>query len=140
MLLFAFIVLFSDNRIFCTPPSTIRHRLNRRQPAAWASELNLRAPLDGSIPERSENRPTGTRWKRRPPEPIFPLPCRAFDENALTKGRIRKLNGLRKTVRNETAERHFSEWLSSLPTETAAADNNAERIADALCPSSKRAA
>ena len=56
-----------------------------------------------------------------------------FDESGLTKGQLRKLNALRKSVGNSIAERAFSEWLSSQATlETEARDRNAERVAEAL--------
>ena len=56
-----------------------------------------------------------------------------FDESGLTKGQLRKLNALRKSVGSSIAERAFSEWLSSQATlEAEARDRNAERIAEAL--------
>ena len=58
------------------------------------------------------------------------------DEGALTKGQVRKLNALRKSVGNDIGERAFSEWLTSQRTEAAseATDKNAELIQDTLWP------
>ena len=54
-----------------------------------------------------------------------------IDEGVLTKGQLRKLKALRKSVGAEIGERAFTEWLASQSQE-AAADQNAETIADAL--------
>lgn len=61
------------------------------------------------------------------------MPSPAIDENTLTKGQLRKLNALRKSVGNDIGERAFSEWLEA-QTVAVPADKNAERIADALWP------
>ena len=55
-----------------------------------------------------------------------------IDEGALTKGQLRKLNALRKSVGNEVGEKAFAEWLSSRPV--AAPDGNATLIVDTLWP------
>ena len=55
-----------------------------------------------------------------------------IDEGALTKGQLRKLNALRKSVGNEVGEKAFAEWLSSRPA--AAPDGNATLIVDTLWP------
>ena len=39
----------------------------------------------------------------------------ALDEMELTKGQLRKLNALRKSVGTEIGERAFGEWLESQP-------------------------
>ena len=54
-----------------------------------------------------------------------------IDESALTKGRISKLNALRRSVGQDIGERAFVEWLSSQAAmkET---DRNAELIAESL--------
>ena len=58
-----------------------------------------------------------------------------FDESTLTKGQLRKLNALRKSVGDEVGERAFSDWLAAQPAaETAKTDRNAQAIADALWP------
>ena len=55
---------------------------------------------------------------------------RNIDESALTKGQLRKLNGLRRSVGQVIGERAFAEWLpSQAATET---DRNAELIAENL--------
>ena len=55
----------------------------------------------------------------------------SIDENTLTKGQLRKLNALRKSVGPGIAERAFAEWLATQP---GAVDTNAEAIATALWP------
>lgn len=57
-----------------------------------------------------------------------------IDEGALTKGQIRKLNALRKSVGPEIGDRAFAEWLASEATAAPAADKNADRIVDLLWP------
>ena len=54
-----------------------------------------------------------------------------IDEAALTKGQLRKLNALRKSVGPAIADEAFSKWLdrSVEPLET---DRNAEIISNAL--------
>lgn len=54
----------------------------------------------------------------------------AIDEQALTKGQLRKLNALRKSVGPEIGERAFVEWMAKLPTaQGIAGDPVAERVA-----------
>ena len=56
-----------------------------------------------------------------------------IDEKSLSKGQLRKLNALRKSLGEEIANRAFSEWLAtSSGTPSAAADRNAVMIADVL--------
>lgn len=56
-----------------------------------------------------------------------------IDETTLTKGQLRKLNALRKSIGDKIADGAFSEWLSSQSAATgSAADKNAELIADTL--------
>jgi hypothetical protein len=56
-----------------------------------------------------------------------------FDESGLSKGEIRKLNALRKSLGPDIAERAFAEWLATQPTaETERSDKNADLIAKAL--------
>jgi hypothetical protein len=55
------------------------------------------------------------------------------DESALTKGQVRKLNALRKSLGPDIAERAFTEWLGTQPTtEAMQSDRNADVIAKAL--------
>lgn len=75
----------------------------------------------------------------RYPERNMALPAKkksaAFNESTLTKGQLRKLNALRKSVGPEIGEQAFAEWLASTPAGTAAAsDPNAEAIARTLWP------
>ena len=57
-----------------------------------------------------------------------------IDESALTKGQLRKLRALRKSVGDGIAERAFAEWLASQPGSAAKADANAATIVDTLWP------
>ena len=57
-----------------------------------------------------------------------------IDESALTKGQLRKLRALRKSVGDGIAERAFAEWLASQPDSAAKADANATTIVDTLWP------
>lgn len=60
-------------------------------------------------------------------------PAPNLDESALTKGQLRKLNALRKSIGPDIAERAFAEWLASQPTsEGERGDPVAERIAEHL--------
>ncbi len=58
----------------------------------------------------------------------------AFNEAALTKGELRKLNALKKSVGDQIGEKAFIQWLRN-KTKSATAvprDQNAEIIADTL--------
>ena len=57
-----------------------------------------------------------------------------IDESALTKGQLRKLNALRKSVGDDVGERAFAAWLESQRKATAEADGNAAKIVEALWP------
>ena len=57
-----------------------------------------------------------------------------IDEAALTKGQLRKLRTLRKSLGDEIADRAFVEWLASQPAAAAAPNGNATLIVDALWP------
>ncbi len=54
-----------------------------------------------------------------------------IDECALTKGQLRKLAALRKSVGPAIADEAFVKWLDR-PVEGSEVDENAEAIADAL--------
>ena len=57
----------------------------------------------------------------------------AVNENELSKGDLRKLNALRKSLGPEIAERAFAEWLATKPEASEGApDRSAEMIADAV--------
>ena len=56
-----------------------------------------------------------------------------IDETTLTKGQLRKLNALRKSIGDKIADGAFSEWLSSQSAAAEpATDKNADLIADTL--------
>lgn len=57
-----------------------------------------------------------------------------FDPKQLTKGQLRKLNALRKSVGERLGEETFSKWLKKKSTanEKVAEDKNAALIAEAL--------
>ena len=57
-----------------------------------------------------------------------------IDESALTKGQLRKLRALRKSVGDGIAERAFAEWLASQPAKGPGRDGNAATIVDTLWP------
>ena len=57
-----------------------------------------------------------------------------IEEGGLTKGQLRKLRALRKSVGAEIGERAFATWLASQPGSGAKADANAEMIVDTLWP------
>ena len=57
-----------------------------------------------------------------------------IEEGGLTKGQLRKLRALRKSVGAEIGERAFAEWLASQADSSAKADANAAAIADILWP------
>ena len=62
-------------------------------------------------------------------------PIKQFSEKDLTKGELRKLEALRKSLGDEIAAKAFSEWYSSAPDGGAGgADKNAELITEALEP------
>ena len=54
-----------------------------------------------------------------------------FDESALTKGELRKLNTLRKSLGNAIADEAFAKWLQQAVAEPEQ-DENARAISDAL--------
>ena len=54
---------------------------------------------------------------------------RGIDESTLTKGQMRKLNALRKSVGEGIAE-----WFASLPRAAARVDGNAAAMVDTLWP------
>ena len=63
----------------------------------------------------------------------------AIDEAGLTKGEVRKLNALRKSLGDTIADRAFAQWLRQKAAAKAAApvDQNAELIANTLLPLAK---
>ena len=59
--------------------------------------------------------------------------AKGFKNKSLSKGHVRKLNALKKSLGEEIAERAFSEWLSNQNT-SQLSDKNAGVIADTLWP------
>jgi hypothetical protein len=58
-----------------------------------------------------------------------------FDEKKLTKGQLRKLNALRKSLGKDIADKAFAEWFETSSTEKAAPeDKSAAALAEALSP------
>ena len=55
-----------------------------------------------------------------------------IEEAALTKGQLRKLGALRKSLGQAIADEAFSKWLAQAPSDEPEADENAGVIADAL--------
>ena len=56
----------------------------------------------------------------------------SIDENALTKGQIRKLNALRKSIGDDLAEEAFGKWLARQVPAAPPSDPVAEKIVEAL--------
>jgi hypothetical protein len=56
----------------------------------------------------------------------------AINQGDLTKGQLRKLNALRKSVGEEIAHKAFAEWLNSQTVAVEEVDKNAELIAELL--------
>ena len=56
-----------------------------------------------------------------------------IDERALSKGQLRKLNALRKSIGADIGERAFADWLATQSAE-APEDRNAGQVAEALWP------
>ncbi len=62
-------------------------------------------------------------------------PAPKLDEKLLTKGEIRKLTALRKSVGEDIGEKAFIDWLRKKPTALdELEDKNAALIADTLIP------
>jgi len=62
-------------------------------------------------------------------------PTRRFNEKTLTKGQLRKLNALRKSLGKDIADRAFGEWLETSGVERGTAeDKGAAAVAEALSP------
>ena len=57
-----------------------------------------------------------------------------IDESSLSKGEIRKLNALRKSVGIEIGDKAFAEWLSSRSAGSNEEDPNTDKIIDVLWP------
>ncbi len=74
------------------------------------------------------------RKKTRAPRKAPPKAAAGINEAALTKGELRKLNALRKSVGDKIAEQAFAKWLKSRPNAGQAGprDRNAELITGAL--------
>ena len=58
----------------------------------------------------------------------------SIDESTLSKGEIRKLSALRKSVGTEIGDKAFAEWLSSRSDGSNEEDPNADKIVDVLWP------
>ena len=62
-------------------------------------------------------------------------PAPKLDEKLLTKGEVRKLNALRKSIGEDIGEKAFMDWLRKKPSGLAELeDKNAALIADTLIP------
>ena len=56
----------------------------------------------------------------------------SFTETELTKGQIRQLNALRKSIGEEIAHKAFAEYLADRPETVEVVDKNADLIAEIL--------
>ena len=62
-------------------------------------------------------------------------PAPKLDEKALTKGELRKLNALRKSIGEDIGEKAFMDWLRKKPSIIVESeDKNVALIADTLIP------
>ncbi|WP_193370690.1 hypothetical protein [Pelagibius marinus] len=61
-----------------------------------------------------------------------------IDEKALTKGELRKLNALRKSIGDKLAEEAFSKWYAQQGKGNEAEDPNIEMLEKALNPLIKK--
>lgn len=68
----------------------------------------------------------------------MPKQKNAIDEKKLTKGELRKLNALRKSIGDELANEAFAKWYAQQREEQSAADPNIELIEKALHPLIKK--
>ena len=59
---------------------------------------------------------------------------RTWSEETLTKGQLRKLNALKKSVGHKIGFRAFADWLRTQPEPGEMADKNAQQIVAALEP------
>ena len=57
---------------------------------------------------------------------------RKIDETDLTKGELRKLNALRKSLGPEIADKAFSEWLRAFGADGAHEDKNIEILSSVI--------
>ena len=57
-----------------------------------------------------------------------------IDESTLTKGQVRKLNALKKSVGDQVGEKAFAEWLALQGATDGKADGSAALIVDTLWP------
>ena len=57
-----------------------------------------------------------------------------IDESTLTKGQLRKLGALRKSVGDEVGEKAFAEWLAVQGAAGPKPDSNAATIVETLWP------
>ena len=59
---------------------------------------------------------------------------KGIDEKILTKGEIRKLNALRKSIGDKLADEAFAKWLASKDTREDTLDPNLKLIEETLHP------
>ena len=57
-----------------------------------------------------------------------------IDESGLTKGQLRKLRALRKSVGDQIAARAFAEWLATQQAASGKTDGNVATIVETLWP------
>lgn len=61
-------------------------------------------------------------------------PVTRISEKELSKGELRKLNALRKSLGDDIGEKAFAEWYATSGTDGVAGDKNADLIVEALYP------
>ena len=78
-------------------------------------------------------RKTARKPARKPAKRSAPTASETFDEESLTKGQLRKLNALKKSVGDEIGMAAFVKWLAERPAgPKAPVDKNAAQIVGAL--------
>jgi hypothetical protein len=61
-------------------------------------------------------------------------PAPRISVKELSKGELRKLNALRKSLGEDIADKAFAQWYASAGSDGVAGDKNADLIVDALYP------
>lgn len=70
--------------------------------------------------------------KKAKPKAVAKATPSDFDLGTLSKGFIRKLNALKKSLGDEIAHSAFAQWLRSQPTQGGSSDKHAAMIVDVL--------
>ena len=102
-------------------------------PPARAHRLRTSCSLPFPDPSSCYSR-TGVQIHPTTGKAMARTPSNRIDEGSLTKGQLRKLTALRKSIGSEIGERAFAEWLSSQPAGKEDGENGQERGTDRRRP------